>query len=114
MQHERVPMRLGWPILMGFAAVAAANGALADPLVLQERPATVAAYAAKPVEQPWQPERPLPTLNQQPIGELIATRLGIAEGSAELFRFRVENAPSDKTMLDGVIDGGGIKLKLTW
>ena len=53
-------------------------------------------------------------LTEKPVGELIAARLGLANGRAELFRFRVENAPSDKTMLDGVFDGGGIKLKLTW
>lgn len=53
-------------------------------------------------------------LTERPVGEVIAIRLGIAQGRAELFRFRVENAPSDKTMLDGVVDGGGLKLKLTW
>ncbi len=35
-------------------------------------------------------------------------------GGAELFSYHLENAPSDKTMLDGVIDGGGVKLKMTW
>jgi hypothetical protein len=41
-------------------------------------------------------------------------KLGIAQGSAQLFRFRLENAPSNSTELRGQIDGAGIKIKLNW
>ena len=44
----------------------------------------------------------------------IAAKLGLVEGSAELFRYRVEDAPSNKTVLDGAIDGGGIRFRLSW
>lgn len=72
------------------------------------------AYSTPAIAEPWAGQRAVPVMKERPIGELIATRLGLVEGSAELFRYRVENAPSDATMLDGVVDGGGIKLKLTW
>jgi hypothetical protein len=53
-------------------------------------------------------------LVEHPIGDIIAMKLGIAQGSAQLFRFRLENAPSNATELRGQIDGAGIKLKLNW
>ena len=77
-------------------------------------PAPYSAYASQAIEQPWQPQRPDTELHEQPLGEVLATRLGLVEGSAELFRYRLENAPSTRTQLDGLIDGGGIKLKLSW
>ena len=80
----------------------------------QNNPTPYAAYAASAIEQPWSPQRPDTELHEQPLGELIAARLGFAKGSAELFRYRLENAPSARTQLDGMIDGGGIKLKLSW
>jgi hypothetical protein len=94
---------------------AAAGGAQAGTLVMPEfKPSQVEAYNAARVEQPWQGEQPVARVAEQPVGEIIKRRLGIVDGSAELFRYQVQGAPSDKTMLDGVIDGGGIKLKLTW
>jgi hypothetical protein len=63
---------------------------------------------------PWDSRIPNGRLDERPVGDLIALRLGIVNGRAELFRFRVEDAPSDKTLLRGVLDGGGLKLKITW
>lgn len=102
--------RFALPCLVALA-VLAAGGAAAEPLVVRIRPEPA---TNEPPGQAWQPERPLPILHQQPVGQLIGARLGIVHGSAELFRFRVENAAPNHAMLDGVIDGGGIKLKLTW
>jgi hypothetical protein len=72
------------------------------------------AYSSKTIEQPWAAQRPEVQLTEQHLADLIATKLGVARGSAELFRYRLENAPSNATVLRGQIDGGGIKLKLTW
>ncbi|HXC57102.1 MAG TPA: hypothetical protein VNU97_17510 [Rhizomicrobium sp.] len=101
-------------ILIG-TALAAATPAAADGLVMP--PAQYSennAYASQSIEQPWAQQRVEPSLTERPVAELIAARLGLAEGSAELFRYHLENAPSNATVLDGVIDGGGVQLKLTW
>ena len=72
------------------------------------------AYLSQPIERPWSPQRPDAQLVERPIGDVIAMKLGIVRGSAQLFRFHLENAPSSATELRGQIDGGGIKLKLDW
>lgn len=72
------------------------------------------AYQSQPIDRPWSPQRPDTQLVERPIGDVIALKLGIAHGSAQLFRFRLENAPSSSTELRGQIDGAGIKLKLAW
>jgi hypothetical protein len=71
-------------------------------------------YATRTADQPWAPSSHVPVLVQTPIANLIAAQLGLVEGHAELFRYRVENAPSAKTVLDGTIAGGGIRLRLSW
>ena len=45
---------------------------------------------------------------------MLAARFGLAEGTAELFRYRMDNSASEHAQLDGLIDGGGIRLKLSW
>ncbi len=109
-------MRSGSIVLMALLAASAAAGpASAARLVIPDsNPEPYSAYATHAIEQPWTSQRPETQLHEQPIGEIIAARLGLAEGSAELFRYNLENAPSTRTQLDGVIDGGGIRLKLTW
>ena len=88
---------------------------MAAPLVMPiDKPTFYAAYASPQIAQPWVSEQPDNRLTERPLGELIAVKLGLADGRAELFSYHLENTPSDKTMLDGVIDGGGVKLKLTW
>ena len=72
------------------------------------------AYSSKQIEQPWTTQRPETQLTELHIADLIAAKLGMATGSAELFRYRLENAPSSSTILKGQIDGGGVRLKLTW
>ena len=96
-----------------FAAVAGQAQA-AHLIMPDDKPVFRSAYNAPEIAQPWANRQTDMTISEKPIGEILATRLGFADGSAELFRFRVENAPSNKTMLDGVLDGGGIKLKLSW
>jgi hypothetical protein len=98
------------------AALAATGPACAAEFVIPDAnsPQAYRTYAARQAEQPWAPSHQLPVLVQTPIASLIAGELGLAEGSAELFRYRLENAPSEKTMLDGAIDGGGIRLKISW
>jgi hypothetical protein len=109
-------MRSGSLILLALTAVFAVAGpASAARLVIPDsNPEPYSAYATQAIEQPWHSQQPETQLHEQPIGELLAARLGLAEGSAELFRYNLENAPSTRTQLDGVIDGGGIRLKLTW
>ncbi len=107
-------MRIGFTFSVMILA-ALAGRAAAAPLVLPDaRPTYYNAYDQPEIAQPWDSGRPDLHLSEQPIGEVIAVRLGIAHGRAELFSYHLENAPSDKTMLDGVIDGGGVKLKMTW
>ena len=108
-------MRIAPALLVLIAAVAAGGSACAAPLRMpDERPSGFEAYSSPQIAEPWAGQRAVPVIREQPIGELIATQLGLVEGSAELFRYRVEDAPSEATMFNGVVDGGGIKLKLTW
>ena len=101
-------------VLSAFAASVAA-GQAAHLIMPDDKPVYNAqAYDAPQIAHPWANRQNDPSVTEKPIGEILATRLGLADGTAELFRFRVENAPSSKTMLDGFIDGGGIKLKLSW
>ncbi|MEJ1967553.1 MAG: hypothetical protein WDN03_02780 [Rhizomicrobium sp.] len=66
-----------------FAAPACAAG-----LVMPgATPETYQAYETQAVSQPWSSQQPNARLVERPIGEIIATRLGIAKGSAELFRY---------------------------
>jgi hypothetical protein len=103
-------------ILLSLTAIAVAGGgAQAAGLVMPEfRPSHVDAYNSPNIARPWTNQVPNAQLAERPIGEVISRRLGIVDGSAELFRYQVEGAPSDKTVLDGAIAGGGIKLKLSW
>jgi hypothetical protein len=95
--------------------IAAATPVCAAELVIPDTtPETYTAYASQEIQQPWQSQRPDSQLQERPIAEIIAAKLGVAQGSAELFRYHLENAPSASTQLHGVVDGGGIKLKLTW
>ena len=97
------------------AALSAATPACAARLdIPDDNSVAWAAYSSKQIEQPWAPQRPEPQLSEMHIADLIAAKLGVARGSAELFRYRLENAPSSSTILHGQIDGGGVRLKLTW
>ena len=109
-------MRASALSLLGLAAIVAAGSAQGAVLVMPDmKPAAnVSAYNSDRIEQPWTGEQPVARVAEQPIGEVISHRLGLVNGSAELFRYQVTGAPSDKTVLDGAIDGGGIKLKLSW
>ena len=101
-------------ILLGTAIFAATPVCAATLNIPNDFHAAYSAYASQPIERPWAPQRPEPQLVEHPIGDIIAMKLGIAQGSAQLFRFRLENAPSNATVLRGQIDGAGIKLKLNW
>ena len=109
-------MRTVWYVsmLFGTAVFAAAPARAATLTIPDDFHAAYSAYASQPIERPWSPQRREPQLVEHPIGDIIAMKLGIAQGSAQLFRFRLENAPSNATELRGQIDGAGIKLKLNW
>ena len=94
-------------------ALAAATPACAARLILPDN-GNPAHLTTPPADQVWQPQRPETQLVEQPIADLIAARLGLVKGSAELFRYHLVNAPTNNAMLRGQIDGAGIKLKLTW
>jgi hypothetical protein len=68
----------------------------------------------QPAEQSWAPPRPSFQLVERPLVDIISAKLGIAKGSAELFSYRLQSAPSNAAVLDGVVGGTGIKLKLIW
>lgn len=101
-------------LLFGTAVLAEAPACAATLSIPNDFNAAYSAYASQPIERPWAPQRPEPQLVEHPIGDILAMKLGIAHGSAQLFRFRLENAPSSATELRGQIDGAGIKLKLNW
>ena len=108
-------MRLRVYVLSAVAVLTVAGTASAAQFVIpEEKPASYSAYESRNIAQPWVGEQPNLRLTERPIGELIAVKLGLANGRAELFSYRLENAPSNSTKLDGVVDGGGVKLKLTW
>ncbi|HJW41253.1 MAG TPA: hypothetical protein VJ476_08500 [Rhizomicrobium sp.] len=102
-------------VLTVSAVLAAASGgpAAAAQLVLPE-PKPVFSDTYSEPSPPWIHEQPNFALTEKPVGEIIAIKLGFAEGRAELFRYNLEDASSEKTTLDGVVEGGGLKLKLTW
>ncbi len=106
------------PLIIAFllvTAVAAASPACAAKLNIRDDNSVAwSAYSSNQIEQPWAPQRPESQLTELRIADLIAAKLGVARGSAELFRYRLENAPSSSTILRGQIDGGGVRLKLTW
>jgi hypothetical protein len=105
------------PILLplAFASMALGGNARAAGIVVPDHaPAHYEAYNSPRIEEPWRSEQPDARLTERPIGELISRELGLVDGKAELFRYQVEGAPSNKTVLDGAIGGGGIRLKLTW
>jgi hypothetical protein len=104
-------------ILLACGAVFAASGpAFAGALVIPDAnsPAAYRTYTTQPLDQPWAPASHVPVQVQAPVASLIAAQLGLVQGHVELFRYRVENAPSAKTVFDGTIDGGGIRLRLSW
>jgi hypothetical protein len=102
-------------LLLGTAAVVAATPACAQRMTIADdnMPAFYQAYNS----QATTPSLLSPMnsrLVERPLAEIILTRLGIAEGKVVLFRYRLEDAPSQATVLNGVVDGGGFKLKLSW
>ncbi len=107
-------MRVGFTIPLILFAALAGPAAAAELVMPEAKPIYTNAYDRPEIAQPWASRQPDLRLTERPVGELIAVKLGLANGRAELFSYHLENAPSDKTMLDGVVDGGGVKLKLTW
>jgi len=97
-----------------FVTAAASPACAARLNITDDNSVAWSAYSAKQIEQPWAPQRPEAQLTELHIADLIAAKLGMATGSAELFRYRLENAPSSSTILRGQIDGGGVRLKLSW
>src|ERR1700742_64364 len=100
-------------LAVGMAAGLAAPAGAAQLVMPSPQPESYQAYSSQAIQHPWDSQTPKAQLVEKPVGEIIAARLGFAEGSAELFRYHLENAPSSRTQLDGLVDGGGIKLKLS-
>jgi hypothetical protein len=101
-------------VLVGSALAAASPACAARLNIPDDNSVAWSAYSSNAIERPWATQRPEAQLTELHIADLIATKLGVAKGSAELFSYRLENAPSNATILRGQIDGGGVKLKLTW
>lgn len=105
---------LYFAILLVTAAAAASPACAARLTIPDDNRVAWSAYSSSQIEQPWSTQRPEAQLTEMHIADLIAAKLGVATGSAELFRYRLENAPSSSTVIRGQIDGGGVRLKLTW
>jgi hypothetical protein len=46
--------------------------------------------------------------------DVLSSELGIDAGKFELFHYSLEHAPSKGTVLEGIVDGDGIRLKMSW
>jgi hypothetical protein len=101
-------------VLFGSVLVGAAPACAEDLTIMDIKPVSYNDISSQPIEQPWASPRPSSQLVERPLADIISTKLGIAKGSVELFSYRLQNAPSNATVLDGVVGGAGIKLKLTW
>jgi hypothetical protein len=99
--------------LFGSALVAATPACAQSLTITDDKPAFYQTYSGQ-IAPPWLSQAPNPRLVEYPLADVIATKLGISEGKVELFRYRLENAPSKATVLYGVMDGGGVRLKLSW
>jgi hypothetical protein len=91
--------------------------ALADHLVIPEGddPAAIRYdMTQRDQTEPYAQQRPDAALVERPVAEIIAAKLGVAQGSLQIFRYQVENAPSSSTVMRAVVDGGGLKFKVTW
>jgi len=82
--------------------------------IADDRSAHYSPYSVQIIEPPWIPQRQSPLLVERPLADVVSTKLGIAKGRVELFRYRLENAPSNATVVDGVVNGAGIRLRLSW
>jgi len=108
-------MRVAHSLLIAVAATFAAVGARAQPLVLpQDRPTPYDAYNAPRLAQPWASQVPEARPTEKTAGDGLRARLGVVDGSAELFRYEVEGDPSNHAVLDGAVSGRGVQLKLSW
>ena len=101
-------------VLFGSVLVGAAPACAINLTIMDNNPVSYHDISYQQLEQPWASPRPSFQLVERPLVEIITAKLGIAKGSAELFSYRLQNAPSNTTVLYGVIGGTGIKLKLTW
>jgi len=108
-------MRMPAKVAVLFGSVLVAAPALAQRVTIaDDRPALYSAYSLQTIEPPWIPRRQSPLLVGRPLADVVSTKLGIAEGRVELFRYSLENAQSNATVVDGVVNGAGIRLRLSW
>jgi len=105
---------VGFCILFGFVLAGATPACAGGLTILDIKPVSYDDISFQPIEQPWASPRPSFQLVERPLADIISTKLGITKGSAELFTYRFQDAPSNATVLDGVVGGAGVKLKLTW
>jgi hypothetical protein len=77
--------------------------------------------ASWPYESPFAQTIALPSAIEKtdrpatyPSTDLLSSGLGIEEGKLQFFHYSLEHAPSKATVLEGVVDGDGIRLKMSW
>lgn len=46
--------------------------------------------------------------------QALASRLGVVDGTAELFRYEVDKNPAAKASIDGGLGGHGVRLRMRW
>jgi len=71
-------------------------------------------YSAQSIAPSWALRATNPRPLEYPSTDVLSSELGIDEGKVELFHYGLENAPSKATVLSGVVDGDGIRLKVSW
>jgi hypothetical protein len=113
-QRRYVTMLVGSAFL-GISVFIATTPALAQGMtIVGGNPTLFQDYSSQALILPGTSPGTSARLIQYPVVDMISARLGVSEGSLELFRYRLEDAPSKATVLYGVVDGGGLRLKVCW
>lgn len=47
-------------------------------------------------------------------GQALADRLGVVNGTAEVFHYQLDKGNNGKTAIDGGVGGNGVKLRMRW
>jgi len=101
--------------LLFVCSVAVATPAFARRVMIADSgPTLFQTYPTQLIAPSWAREASNPRPLEYPSIDVLSSELGIDEGKVELFHYGLENAPSKATVLSGVVDGDGIRLKVSW
>lgn len=83
-------------------------------MIVREGPGLLQFNSSPSAARSWALQATDPRLLEYPSTDVLSSELGVDEGKVELFHYGLEHAPSKGTVLSGVVDGGGIRLKVSW